>query len=759
MSDALSLTTTFVAPFLLVAAGPLIRCALPTGDDSTKPAESTEPPQTAGHARMLALLEQVRVDALKHNRYLGMDAIDDLRARLAKLPDDARDPRRWQLQVALGTELLRVGMTDEGIATYQRAADQLDTIPDKITLNAAAETCFGLATAWMRKGETQNCCAKNDKDSCLLPIQGGGLHTDVTGSTNAIRWFTRALDFAPANSAMQMKARWLLNVAYMTLGRWPQDVPERWRIDPKVFASDEPFPRFVDVAPKVGLTRSDLAGGALVDDFDGDGRLDLIISTSDTGGQLRFYKSDGLGKFIDRTIEANLVGEFGGLNMTDADYDNDGDIDVLVLRGAWWQKEGCHPQSFLQNDGHGRFTDVSFDAGLGDSQFPTQTAAFADYDNDGDLDLYVGNECDPSNSPPCELFQNDGHGHFTNVAVKAGVTNDRYTKAVAWGDYDGDRFPDLYVSNMAGPNRLYHNNKDGTFTDVAERAGVTLPISSFPCWFWDFDNDGELDIWVGSFGGQNVMPSVADVAASYLGLPHQGETMKLYKGDGHGGFKDVAAQMKLTRYTLPMGSNFGDLDNDGFSDFYLGTGYPFYEGLIPNVMYRNQRGKGFADVTTNGGFGELQKGHGIVFADVDDDGDQDVLERVGGAYPGDGYRCVLFENPGFDRAAAHWIKIKLTGEKSNRCGLGVRLRLDIVDGAEKRSIHRVVNTGGSFGCNPWRQELGLGAAAKIETLDVYWPTSDTHQIFKDVAADQAIEIHEGREGFTQIALKPFKLGG
>ena len=147
-----------------------------------------------------------------------------------------------------------------------------------------------------------------------------------------------------------------------------------------------------------------------------------------------------------------------GLNLLQADYDNDGDLDIYVLRGAWLGQAGRHPDSLLRNDGKARFRDATFDAGLGEAHYPTQTAAWADYDNDGDLDLYVGNEVFP-----CRLFRNNGDGSFTDVAEFAGVTNDDVAKAVVWGDYDGDRYPDLYVSNFGGPNRLYHNNGDGTF--------------------------------------------------------------------------------------------------------------------------------------------------------------------------------------------------------------------------------------------------------------------------------------------------------
>lgn len=708
-----------------------------------------------GHERMLALLREVHAQTLKSNIYLGTAVVDALKKRLARPTAAGKELEHWRLETYLVFELLRIGETNEAIEAGRSAIARMDSLGPALSRDEAAEAVFLYGTAWMRLGENQNCCLKFNADSCLLPIRGGGLHTEKQGSTNAIQQFTRALELAKPGSKTAIKARWLLNVAHMTLGTWPDGVPEAYRIPESVFQSDEPFPRFVDVSSKVGLGATGLAGGAVAEDFDGDGRLELLISDSNTDGQLRYYDDAASGRFVDRTHEAHLDGLVGGLNLVSGDYDGDGDVDALVLRGGWWRKDGLHPKSLLRNDGHGVFTDVTFEAGLGASRFPSQTAAFLDYDNDGDLDLFVGNEDDGEVRAPCELHRNDGHGQFTNVAAAAGVTNDRYTKAVAWGDYDGDRFPDLYVSNMAAPNRLYHNRGDGTFEDVAEKAGVGLPISSFPCWFFDYDQDGALDIFVAGFGGPGVAPSVADVAASWLGLPHDGEPMHLYRGDGKGGFRDVAREMKLTLYPLPMGSNFGDLDNDGFPDIYLGTGYPFYEGLVPNVMYRNQRGKGFANVTFAGGFGHLQKGHGVVFADLDDDGDQDVLEKIGGAYPGDAYHVVLFENPGF---GAHWIKLALHGQTSNRFGVGARIAVEIVDGGERRTVRKVVDTGGSFGCNPLRQELGVGSATRIEKLEVFWPTSNTRQVFENVPVDRAFEVLEGAKELREQKLQPFHLG-
>jgi ASPIC and UnbV/FG-GAP-like repeat len=310
---------------------------------------------------------------------------------------------------------------------------------------------------------------------------------------------------------------------------------------------------------------------------------------------------------------------------------------------------------------------------------------------------------------------------------------------VSWGDYDADRFPDLYVSNFHGPNRLYHNLGDGTFQDVATELGVSEPLESFPAWFWDYDNDGNLDLYVTSYPDADGPARLYMAAARYLGLPSQAELPHLYRGDGRGSFVDVAPQVGLAEVSMAMGANFGDLDNDGFPDIYLGTGYPSFDGVMPNVLYRNRGGEAFEDVTSASGLGHLQKGHAVVFADIDADGDQDVFEQLGGFFPEDGYANALFRNPGFGN---HWLDVKLTGRGSNRSAIGARIKADIVEAGIPRAVHAIVGSGGSFGANPLTQHLGLGSATRVERLEVYWPTTDSLETFSDVAVDQTFEVVE-----------------
>jgi tetratricopeptide (TPR) repeat protein len=705
---------------------------------------------TPGHQKMLDLLQQIADETAENHIYLGSNITRQLRSQLASGSIPTRN--RWELRMQLARAELKLGNEAAAIEQFTAALRLIEALGSEAPPKVVIQTHFHFGIAYMRLGETQNCCARHTADSCILPLQRGAIHTEQDPSRQAIEHFTEVLKRTAADEPFHLASRWLLNIAYMTIDAYPESVPEAYLIPPKAFTSDEPIQRFTNIAPALGLDTFDLSGGAIADDFDNDGYLDIVVSTWDTAGQLRFFRNTQDGHFSEQTAAAGLTGLYGGLNLVQADYNNDGNVDIFVLRGAWLGKNGRHPNSLLRNNGDGTFTDVTFDAGLGDVHYPTQTASWGDYDNDGDLDLYIGNEATQAFKVPCQLFRNNGDGTFTDVAADARVQNFGYTKSVIWGDYDSDRLPDLYVSNLGSGNRLYRNNGDGTFTNVARKLRVSGLIRSFPSWFWDFDNDGVLDLYVSAY-----LADIAVLAANLLDMPVDSRVFAhLYRGDGRGGFEEVAKQHNLIRPTSPMGSNFGDLDNDGYLDFYLGTGNPDIKNLMPSQMYLNKEGKRFADVSYAGGFAHIQKGHGVVFADLDNDGDQDIFEQMGGAFPVDRYNNILYANDGFGN---HWITIKLVGVQSNRSAIGARIRAEVVENGVRRSIYKHVNSGGSFGANPLRQTIGLGKAAKIETLEVFWPTSGITQTFHNIAANQFIQIVEGENEATILTLKTLKLGG
>lgn len=695
---------------------------------------------------MLAELERIRLESDADHPYFGHSTAQALERQLQEEGERAS----WSLHLAYGVARLRLGEEELGLEHLLRAHEIVNRADSGASPAERGQVSFYVGVGYLRLAETQNCCNRRVPESCILPIAEPARHSRAEGSTRAIVYFEEVLRNAPADSFGGLAARWLLNLAHMTIGSHPSGVAPEHLIPPRAFEGDGSFPRFRNIAHELGVDRFNLAGGVVADDFDGDGYLDLLTSTWEADGELELFRNDADGRFTPRGREAGFAGLYGGLNLLQADYDNDGDLDLLVLRGAWLGERGAQPNSLLRNDGRARFEDVTFAAGLGDVHHPTQTAGWADYDNDGDLDLYVGNEHTGGTPHPCQLFRNRGDGSFEDVAQAAGVENLRYAKAVSWGDFDEDGWIDLYVSNHAGANRLYRNRGDGTFQDVARELGVEGPRDSFPAWFWDFDNDGHLDLWVSVYNA-----GIGDVAAHYLGLPARHDLPSLYRGDGRGGFRDVAAAMGLTYPSKPMGSNFGDVDGDGFLDFYLGTGDVSYFSLMPNLLFVNRAGRRFDDMTMAAGLGHLQKGHGIAFADLDNDGDQDIFAQMGGAYPGDRFADALFLNPGFGR---RWIAIELEGGPANRSAIGARIRVDVESREGNRSIYRHVTSGGSFGAGPLRQSIGLGDALRIERIEVRWP-GGAMQRFNGVGLDRFVSIKQGESAARPFELERLSLGG
>ncbi len=701
-----------------------VGCGTPqndTSDEARSAPPAIEPlPGTARAAAELAAIYEAALREPMRYGHLNAERAELLRAEVERTTGGEQMMVRYQYAF----ELLSAGETETAIREVERLIGDLG--PEGSVLSQTTKPVYELlAIAHLRLGEEQN-RANDPAGASILPLSTTAIHTGGEGSRRAIPLYRQILDRFPED----LQSRWLLNVAYMTLGMYPHDVPDDVLIPGLEADPEAGVPRFPNVAPALGVAVDGIAGGLSVEDFNQDGFLDILATARGLNDPMRLFFADGQGGFVDQSGAAGLRGLVGGLNTVHADYDNDGYDDVVIVRGGWLGADGAHPNSLLKNNGDGTFEDVAAAAGL-TSTYPTQTAAWGDFDNDGWLDLFIGNEGGDNGggSGRCELYRNNGDGTFTEIAARVGIDVFEFVKSVAWGDVDNDGLIDLYMSILDQPNRLYRNRggtgpADWRFDEIGAAAGVQQPVASFPVFFWDYDNDGWEDLFVASFDVALSFVAPGELASRSLGYRGKGQRNRVYRNNGDGTFRDVAPELGLDLSLWAMGINVGDLDNDGYPDLYVGTGTPDLRSVMPNRMFLNEDGTRFRDITYDGGFGHLAKGHAIAFGDFDRDGDQDVYAVMGGAVQGDHFPNALFENPGLGGDNA-WIVLQVEGRTANRSGVGARIRLRVTapDG-QQRVIYQTVSTGGSFGASSLQQEIGLGEAARIDELTITWPNRE-----------------------------------
>ncbi|HEY6504033.1 MAG TPA: CRTAC1 family protein [Chitinophagaceae bacterium] len=650
-----------------------------------------------------------------------------------------------------GLALLQLGEEGKAIEVYKELLNNVSMGE----FDKRRQIMKDLAVSYLRLGERMNCIHNHSAESCIFPITSGGIHKDKTGSEKAIELYKTLL----LNDPSDLESRWLMNVAYMTIGGYPQQVPPAYLLKVADDDSMHLIKPFTDVAANIGLNLRDMGGGSIVDDFNNDGYPDIVLSSWALTEPMHYLRSNGNGTFTDASDSSGLGYLTGGLNIMQTDYNNDGFKDIFVLRGAWKGKFGKNPNSLLRNNGDGSFTDVTKESGLL-SFHPTQTATWADFNNDGWLDVFIGNETTPAGGiNACELFINNQNQTFTEIATKAGCAITEFVKGVTSGDYNNDGKTDIFISTLNGKRILLKNESVSgvvKFEDVTQQAGLNNNMTrSFPTWFWDYDNDGWLDILACGYEFSEPLAYYAAAEAIQAPVGNAGKVF-LFRNKHDGTFEDVSVKVGLTKIAFAMGANFGDIDNDGYLDFYLGTGNPLFKSLIPNKLFKNINGSHFMDITTSARVGNLQKGHGISFADMDNDGDEDIYIEMGGAYTGDAYENSFYLNPGQNKN--HWINISLEGVVSNKVAIGAKIKVSFKENGIVRSVYRDVNSGGSFGSNPLRQHIGIGQGTSIDSIEVKWPVTGKVQVFKNPPIDANISIKEGDHAFAiyKLALIDFK---
>lgn len=489
--------------------------------------------------------------------------------------------------------------------------------------------------------------------------------------------------------------------------------------------------------------------GCMFFDYDGDGWMDLYaVNCSYLEGindppeeesrveslRNQLYHNEGDGTFVDVT-EAVGVGDPGyGMACIAGDYDNDGHVDVYVTNYG--------RNTLFHNEGDGTFADATEAAGVGDELWGVGTLFF-DYDNDGDLDLYVGNylEFDPDyrlyyaadlfpgplayQGQPDVLYRNEGDGTFVDVTEAAGVGSEARAMGLAAGDYDGDGLMDLYVANDAMENYLYHNNGDGSFTDIGLEAGVAFSAngdasSSMGGDFGDYDLDGDLDLLVPDMAYNNLYVNVGD--------------------DYFEDLTAVAGIAEISGQYVSWHGDFLDYDNDGDLDVFISNGDAHHlthtmEGLLLANVPDERGGRAFADVSGRSGdfFRHRCVSRGTAAGDYDNDGDLDLfvlhLDQP----------SMLLRNDGGNER--HWLMLDLEGTASNRSGIGAWVT---VKAGEKVQVAEVVSANGYISQNDPRLHFGLGEATRVDTVSVRWPSGRMQELV-DVAADQVLAVKEPLE--------------
>ncbi len=503
----------------------------------------------------------------------------------------------------------------------------------------------------------------------------------------------------------------------------------------------------------IAIIREVFGPGVCVADFDGDGFQDIYFVNGrdlyDRGIVTKnaLYHNNGDGTFTDVTDSAGVPATGYGLGCVWGDYDNDGFPDLYVTQFG--------RNVLYHNNGNGTFTDVTDKAGVAGVASGTMFhggATFFDYDHDGRLDLYVGGyvtfdkdsprycdfldvrtNCPPSayKGSPAILYHNNGNGTFTDVTFAAGIYQpEGKNMSVAAVDYDDDGWPDIFVANDGMNAYLYHNERNGTFTEVGLLVGMALTgrgktMAAMCMSLGDYDNDGRLDLYISDF---------------------QKSSDHVWHNDGKGFFTEVSDQVGITIPTynvLSFGGGFFDYDNDGWLDLFIANGHVYAEveqsaqkasyKQINSLFHNDGKGK-FAEVTRSSGdgFQTSYVGRGAAFADFDNDGNVDVIVANNGDPP-----LLLHSGGG---TGNHFVNFKLVGTESNRDAMGARVRIHAGGSSQMREIYG----GGSYlSQSDLRANFGLGKATRVETVEVSWP-SGQKQTFKDVEADKFYLIEEGK---------------
>jgi tetratricopeptide (TPR) repeat protein len=539
------------------------------------------------------------------------------------------------------------------------------------------------------------------RDSAVANFRAGNF-------SDSVRDGAAALELKPSDD----RARWWLWLAAEKLGGYPPEVSPELRMEVKA-GRHRSSVEFEDVAAKIGLDKTSAGRGTAIFDMDGDGYLDVVIASAHGGCSV--YHNNGDGTFQDVSVGSGLDACVNAFAIAVGDYNNDGLDDLYITRLGFFNGESL----LYRNNGDGTFTDVTKEAGVS-CWGPIFAAQWVDYDCDGRLDLFLASNLGGmfDRKAPNRFFHNNGDGTFTEVTEKAGLHTLSPSIGSAWGDYD--------------------NDGDGTFTEVSRDAGVDDICFGSVSFWCDYDNDGWLDLVQFTWAPEEHMLQTLRNGEA----PEGASPMRIFHNNRDGTFTKKDREIGLDGCWGTMSGNAGDFNNDGHIDLLLGNGDPRMDRTEPAVIMENDGSGVFRNVTFAAGLPFTGKGHGSNIADLAGDGRLSLIVATGGAYPGDLLTTNVFQPK---TLPGHYLNVRFVGTRSNRNAIGARVRLD----AGGRSQHRLVSGGSGFGCLPYEQHFGLGKAGKADRLEVIWP-GGLHQSIENLPINTTIRITEGKDGWERV---------
>jgi hypothetical protein len=644
-----------------------------------------------------------------------------------------------------GMDAFAKGQIDYHRGAFRNAAEEIQAAI--ASQGESEERLFWMALTNMRLAENENCLPMLLSDPmpvhegmpdssrmCALPVTA--FHQKAQYAQSAADLFEKLLDRYDSGNRLY---QWLLNFNYMTIGKFPDGVPRKYLIDSEFIrcfygdATGATRAQFADIAfeeeaKTLGVSTFHPGRGVAVEDFDGDGYLDIV--TGGSFGPVHLYKNDQGRRFIDITEQSGLAGVSQVFAIVPADYDNDGFVDLFI----------CRPFDhyvLYRNKGNGTFEDVTRASGLLDTWDPGSLAvtwipSFTDVNNDGKLDLFlsqwafklplVTNVMARPRMDSALFIQENGK--FVNRTKEYGLEpllHDYYYIGSTFGDYDRDGYPDLFLSSpLRNSSVLLHNIGGKRFEETSL---IHSTASGFTASFLDVNHDGLLDIFQAGFG--DAKTAVEQVVFGEHTNDYRSGHSAIFLQTPDGKFETHEEYFDMPMST--MGATFGDINNDGCYDFYLGKGDPEPWFVLPNLMFVGRSdgtqctGK-LTNISMLYGLGNIQKGHGVVFFDFNNDGKQDLYSALGGMWPGDAWTSQMFVNKSSNSNT--WIKIRLRGRKTNYYGMGatIRVRGRNAKGQEIIRYSQMDNKTG-FGGAPLLAHIGMMDADKVEGIDVTWPAS------------------------------------